>query len=70
MTADEQATLAVINDYATGVLSRTETMKRLGLIWYGQLYDAMEAAGLRRVYDEAREELMVQQVVDLLLDHL
>jgi hypothetical protein len=45
-------------------------MTRLGFIWYGQLVDAMVAAGLRCDYNQAREELMVREVISLLRDRV
>ncbi len=36
----------ILSAYATGVLSRSVAMIRLGYIWYGPMKDAMSAAGL------------------------
>lgn len=47
LMAAGEARLCVLSAYATGVLTRTVAMRRLGYTWYGQLADAMAAAGLR-----------------------
>lgn len=41
-----EARLSVLSAYAMGVLGRSVAMQRLGFTWYGQLLEAMQAAGL------------------------
>lgn len=58
-----EARLCILSAYATGVLSRSVAMIRLGYTWYGQLKDAMSAAGLRIQLPEP-----VQQQMDHSID--
>jgi hypothetical protein len=41
-------------------------MKRLGLSWYGELVDAMQAAGLHVVVSGASEALMTAEIEHML----
>jgi hypothetical protein len=51
LTEDERreflAGWQTLSSYATGEISRSEAMRRLGYTWYGQLQDALTAAGLQ-----------------------
>lgn len=37
---------AVLTAYSRGTLSRSEAMNQLGMEWYGELLDALSAAGI------------------------
>ncbi len=60
-----EARMGVLCSYATGAMSRGTAMKRLGLTWYGQLVDAMTAAGLS-VQMSAAAKSMAAEVEQLL----
>ena len=49
-----EARMGVLCAYAIGAMTRSTAMKRLGLTWYGELIDVMQAAGLRLRVDPAR----------------
>lgn len=52
----------VLGSYAVGVISRSTAMKRLGLTWYGQLLESMEAAGLQVLTSNVRQKAMVAEI--------
>lgn len=60
------ATKAVLSSYAIGQLSRTTAMKRLGFTWYGQLVDALQAAGVRVQFSDDAVARMVAEVEQLM----
>jgi len=61
-----EARMGVLCAYAIGVMTRGTAMKRLGLTWYGQLVDAMQAAGVRLQVSPVKEELMAAEVEQVL----
>ena len=61
-----EARLGVLSSYAVGAMSRSTAMKRLGLTWYGQLVDAMQAARLHVVVSGASEVLMTAEIEHVL----
>lgn len=60
------ATKAVLSLYAVGSITRATAMKRLGFTWYGQLLDAMQAAGLRVRCSDESVDRMVAEVEQLM----
>lgn len=46
LTPASEARLCILSAYATGVITRSVAMRRLGYVWYGQLTDPMRDAGL------------------------
>ena len=56
----------VLLSYAAGSLSRATAMKRLGFVWYGQLVDAMQAAGLRVQCSDEAVAKMVAEIEQLM----
>jgi hypothetical protein len=65
-----EARAALLCAYTCGRMSRARVMQLLGFHWYGQLVDAMRAAGVKPVRDAAREAAMRAQVVQLLQDYV
>ena len=61
----EEARMGILCSYASGVMSRSTAMKRLGMSWYGQLVDAMQAAGLSVQVDPKRHAAMVSEIVQV-----
>ena len=60
----------VLRAYATGEISRSVAMERLGLTWYGELKDAMAQAGIEVAVDRAREAQQIALAVQLLSDQV
>lgn len=58
----EEARMGVLCSYAVGVMSRSTAMKRLGITWYGQLLDAMDAVGLKVLTSDGRQAAMVAEI--------
>ena len=50
------AVLGVLCAYATGYMTRSRAMQMLGLTWYGELKDALEAAGVEMSVDAAAQQ--------------
>lgn len=61
-----EARVGVLCSYAVGVLPRGTAMKRLGLTWYGQLVDAMVAAGLQVQASAGKDHAMAVEIEQLL----
>jgi hypothetical protein len=61
-----EARMGVLCSYAAGALPRSTAMKRLGLTWYGQLVDAMVAAGLQVQTNAAKDSAMTVEIEQLL----
>jgi hypothetical protein len=61
-----EARMGVLCSYAAGAMPRATAMKRLGLTWYGELCDAMLAAGLQVQASAAKEQFMAAEVERLI----
>lgn len=62
----EVARMGVLSSYAVGSMTRSTAMKLLGLTWYGQLLDAMKAAGLQVKTNERERRAMAAEIEQLL----
>jgi len=65
--APDVGRLMVLAGYAQGVVSRSVAMKLLGMIWFGELTDALAEAGIDKPVVSGDEDTqMVRQVIETL----
>ena len=62
------AVLGTLCAYATGHIPRSRAMQMLGFTWYGELTDALEAAGVAMTADPAQRRQMADTAASLLRD--
>ena len=65
---ESDAVLGTLCAYATGHIPRSRAMQMLGFTWYGELKDALEAAGVTMTVDPVQHRKMVDTAVSLLRD--
>lgn len=63
---EDDAVLGTLCAYATGYMPRSRAMQMLGFTWYGELKDALKAAGVAMTVDPAQHRKMVDAAVSLL----
>ena len=58
---------AILLAYANGVMTRSVAMQQLGLSWYGDLLQKMNAHGIKRPSVSAADMLVMKQSADRVL---
>jgi hypothetical protein len=63
---EADAVVGTLCAYATGHIPRSRAMQMLGFTWYGELKDALQAAGVTMTVDPVQHRHMVDTAVSLL----
>ena len=67
LDASAAAEKVILLAYTNGVLTRSAAMQQLGLDWYGDLLQQMNAHGVERPSASAADMLVMQQSADEVL---